>query len=120
MLKALVSEAELLDASNYTTESWDSFSSMLSSSKETVTKNADKDDTYIDENGSTEIVDAFNVLYEAINNLVEKDVNVTVNFNYYAGDIGEKRLVFTSMEIKYHPVLDLLIGQFGTVIKFIN
>ena len=92
MLKALVSEAELLDASNYTTESWDSFSSMLSSSKETVTKNADKDDTYIDENGSTEIVDAFNVLYEAINNLVEKDVNVTVNFNYYAGDIGEKKI----------------------------
>ncbi len=92
MLKALVSEAELLDSNNYTTESWDSFSSVLSSSKETVTKNADKDDTYTDENGSTEIVDAFNVLYEAINNLVEKDVNVTVNFNYYAGDIGEKKI----------------------------
>lgn len=92
MLKALVSEAELLDSSNYTTETWDSFSSILASSKETTTKYTDKDDTYTDEGESTEIAGAFNALYEAINNLVEKDVNVTVNFNYYAGDIGEKKI----------------------------
>ncbi len=89
-LKTLITEAETKVQDDYTEDSWTAFDTALKAAQELTASLTDKDDTYMDEEGSTAITDAYNSLNEAIEGLQQKEVSVTIDFYYYAGDTNGK------------------------------
>lgn len=91
-LKALITEAETKVQDNYTEDSWNPFSEALKTANDLKSSLSDqgKDDTYMDEEGKSDIKDAYNALNEAMKALQEKEVTVTIDFYYYAGDTNGK------------------------------
>lgn len=89
-LRDLITEAETKAEEDYTEESWSAFTTALDAAKEAADKLTDESDDYMDSGDSTEITDAYNSLNEAMENLEEKAVSVTIDFYYYAGDTDGK------------------------------
>ncbi|NDO49619.1 hypothetical protein FMM75_09440 [Lachnospiraceae bacterium MD335] len=89
-LKTLITEAETKVQDDYTEDSWTAFDTALKAAQELTASLTDKDDSYMDEEGSTAITDAYNALNEATEGLQQKEVSVTIDFYYYAGDTNGK------------------------------
>ena len=90
MLKTLITEAETKVQDDYTEDSWQPFSEAVKAAQDLAASLNGKDDTYMDEEGTTAITDAYNALNEAMEGLKEKEVTVTIEFYYYAGDTNGK------------------------------
>ncbi len=90
MLKDLITEAETKVQDDYTEDSWQPFSEAVKAAQDLAASLNGKDDTYMDEEGTTAITDAYNALNEAIEGLQQKEVSVTIDFYYYAGDTNGK------------------------------
>ncbi len=89
-LKTLITEAETKVQDDYTEDSWTAFDTALKAAQELTASLTDKDDSYMDEEGSTAITDAYNALNEATEGLQQKEVSVKIDFYYYAGDTNGK------------------------------
>lgn len=89
-LKTLITESETKVQDDYTEDSWTAFDTALKAAQELTASLTDKDDSYMDEEGSTAITDAYNALNEATEGLQQKEVSVTIDFYYYAGDTNGK------------------------------
>lgn len=92
-LKALITEAEAKVQDDYTVDSWKTFSEALKKAQDLEASLTGKDDTYMDEEGKTEITDAYNALNKAIDALTEKQLSVTIDLHYYAGDTNGKKVL---------------------------
>lgn len=89
-LKALITEAEAKAEDDYTEATWADLVTALEAAQAVAEELADESDDYMDTEDSTKITDAYNDLNEAMGNLEEKQVSVTVDFYYYAGDTDGK------------------------------
>ena len=89
-LKTLITEAETKVQDDYTEDSWTAFDTALKAAQELAASLNDKDDAYMDEEGTTAITDAYNALNEAMEGLQQKEVSVTVDFSYYVGNTEGK------------------------------
>lgn len=99
-LRKLIEDAKNKTEGDYTPESWSAFAEALAAAQTVADNLKDKADSYMGDGDNTAIKDAYNSLNKAIEGLAEKETSVTIDFYYYAGDIGEKEVGFYQYGLK--------------------